>query len=63
MSPAVLALLLSNPALLIALATITINALKILPDLIKIIQESDITDKDELIAKIKEAQASVPEWV
>ena len=63
MSPAVLALLLSNPALLIALATIIINALKILPDLIKIIQESDITDKDELIAKIKEAQASVPEWV
>ena len=63
MSPALLALLLSKPALLIALATITINALKILPDLIKIIQESDITDKDELIAKIKEAQASVPEWV
>jgi len=63
MSPAVLALLLSNPALLIALATIIINALKILPDLIKIIQESDITDKDELIAKIKEAQTSVPEWV
>ena len=63
MSPAVLALLLSNPVVLIALTTIIINALRILPDLIKIIQESDITDKDELIAKIKEAQASVPGWV
>jgi hypothetical protein len=53
-----------TPALLIALVNAIVFLIRVIPQIIEIIQGSnmDEDDKDVLIEKIREAQESVPEW-
>jgi hypothetical protein len=53
-----------TPALLIALVNAVVFLIRVIPQIIEIIQGSnmDEDDKDVLIEKIREAQESVPEW-
>jgi len=53
-----------TPALVIALVNAIVFLIRVIPQIIDIINSSDMDDddKDELIQKIRDAQASVPEW-
>lgn len=51
-----------DPVTLTMITSLIAMAIKLAPEVVKIIEEVSPPNKDELIQQIKDAQASVPVW-